>query len=481
MEFPSQFGKYLLLEKIARGGMAEIFLAKQKGEQGFEKELVIKKILPEWANNPSFLTMLIDEAKLAALLTHPNIVQVHDLGREGNDYFIAMEYIPGVDLRRLWEKVGSSGGKIPLPVILFIMTHVLDGLQYAHSKKDPHGKNLQIIHRDVSPQNILVSYDGTVKLTDFGIAKAALRTTETVSGVHKGKFAYMSPEQANLQEIGQSSDLFSAGIVLYEVLTGRRLFGGGSDIETLDRIRKIKVHFTPEDEKHIPPRLREIVRKALARSPEDRFPQAAAFREEISRFAVQNGFTLQREGLVDFLESVFGVEGTPQPASLEAEVKTSSLLSQKPSSRKAVAVVLTLAALGLLLFFGIRSRMLHPAVSSNTAPVKPALPAAMPASPQLQRGEQGGPASPTSQGGPVLKTEGFLTVLAIPWGYVSIDRGPNQTSPLQKRRLAAGSHHVRIFYEPDNLTLETDLEIRPEGNHRCLANLQDDPPSLHCR
>jgi eukaryotic-like serine/threonine-protein kinase len=190
------YGRYQLVKKLATGGMAQIYLARQQGPEGFEKMLVVKRILPHLAENDDFITMFLDEARIAARLNHPNIVQIFDLGAQDDSYFIAMEFIHGEDLRKIWKQAERLENPFPLPLICRVIIDACAGLDYAHKKLDAAGKPLNIVHRDISPQNILVSFEGGVKVVDFGIAKAADQATVTKSGVLKGKYSYMSPEQS---------------------------------------------------------------------------------------------------------------------------------------------------------------------------------------------------------------------------------------------------------------------------------------------
>ena len=220
-----KFGQYILLDKVGSGGMAELFKAKKVGIEGFERVLAIKRILPHLSSDEEFIDMFIAEAKLVALLSHKNITQVYDFGKIGQNYFIAMEYIRGKDLRGLLKRCNEKNIKFPITLAVFIAKEVASGLSYAHRQKDSMEKSLNIIHRDVSPQNILISYDGDVKVVDFGIAKAGSQS-RTTTGVLKGKLSYMSPEQAWGKTIDHRSDIFAIGIVLYEMLTGERLLRG---------------------------------------------------------------------------------------------------------------------------------------------------------------------------------------------------------------------------------------------------------------
>jgi serine/threonine protein kinase len=231
------FGQYQLLEKIAQGGMAEIFRGKAKDLHGIEKPVVIKRILPQIAASPEFVEMLIDEAKIAVMLSHGNIAQIYDLGKAGDDYFIVMEYVEGQNLSKIHKKNLRLGKLIPLPIVCTIIAEVAKGLNYMHRKTDEEDRSLNIIHRDISPQNIVISYSGTVKIIDFGIAKAAVKVGQTESGILKGKFAYMSPEQALGKPLDHRTDIFSAAVLFYEMLTGDKFFNGETQFEVLNQIR----------------------------------------------------------------------------------------------------------------------------------------------------------------------------------------------------------------------------------------------------
>ncbi|MBI4366862.1 MAG: serine/threonine protein kinase [Deltaproteobacteria bacterium] len=301
---PKQFGRFYLLEKLAVGGMAEIYKAKTFGAEGFEKLLAIKRILPHCSADKEFITMLIDEAKLSVLLSHANIVQVYDLGKVGDDYFISMEFINGVNLRDLLYRSRELRAKMPPETAVFVMSEICKGLDYAHRKADSHGHPLGIVHRDVSPQNVLLSYEGEVKLVDFGIAKAAMNISHTMAGILKGKIAYMSPEQALGKNVDYRTDIFSAGIILSECLTGEKLFTGESQFEVLKKIRttKIDVGKLPTE---IPRPLQQVLVKALAYFPKDRFQSCGEMQIELTKFlyATYHDFTPQK--LAEYLRETF--------------------------------------------------------------------------------------------------------------------------------------------------------------------------------
>jgi serine/threonine protein kinase len=217
---PIPFGKYYLLERINVGGMAEVFKAKAFGVEGFERLLAVKRILPNIAEDEEFITMFIDEAKIAVQLQHANVAQIFDLGKVDDSYFIALEYVNGKDLRAIFDRGRQRGEVMSVPQACFVVMQVCEGLDYAHNKRDAQGHELHLVHRDISPQNVLIGFEGEIKLIDFGIAKAAGKASKTQAGILKGKFGYMSPEQVRGLPIDRRSDIFSVGIVLYELLTG---------------------------------------------------------------------------------------------------------------------------------------------------------------------------------------------------------------------------------------------------------------------
>ncbi len=267
---PARFGKYLLLDKIASGGMAELYRAKMRGDEGFEKLIAIKKVLPHLVNEKRLIEAFIDEARLAAFLQHENIIRTYDFGRMGEDFFIAMEYLFGKNLRLITDKAREAGRPLPLSEILFIMAAAADGLDYSHKLKDFSGTPLRLIHRDVSPPNLFVTYDGQVKVVDFGVAKAASRNTQTQLGVIKGKLAYMSPEQAEGGEIDHRTDVFALGAVLYELLTGQRMFAGDT-MQVLALVREGRYRPPEEVAPDLPPVLCDIVKKACVKELSRRY------------------------------------------------------------------------------------------------------------------------------------------------------------------------------------------------------------------
>ncbi|WP_224372980.1 serine/threonine protein kinase [Hyalangium versicolor] len=305
MKRPTTFGKYLLLERINVGGMAEVFIAKAFGVEGFERFLAIKKILPTMAEDQEFITMFIDEARISVQLNHANIVHIHDLGKYDETFYIAMEYVAGRDLRTILERYRRRKEIMPTAQAVFIASKMCEGLDYAHRKKDARGQDLSIIHRDVSPQNILVSYEGDVKIIDFGIAKAANRAQKTQAGILKGKFGYMSPEQVRGMPIDRRSDIFAVGVILYEMLTGEKLFVGESDFSTLEAVRNAEVPLPRQFNPNIPAGLEKVVLKALAREPEERYQWASDLQEDLMRFLLAGDAIYSGKHLSSYMKEAF--------------------------------------------------------------------------------------------------------------------------------------------------------------------------------
>ena len=291
--------------------MADVLLARTDGIAGFERHVVIKRIHAELLEEPRYVKMFLDEARLAASLHHHNIVQVNDIGEENGEYFFAMEYVHGEDARTLLVEASQRGEQIPLEHVVTIITAAAAGLHHAHEQRNLDGSPLHIVHRDVSPANILVGYDGAVKVADFGIALAAHRAEQTQSGVLKGKVAYMSPEQCNCDPVDRRSDVFALGIVLYELATVRPCFAGDNDFMTMSAIVGGKIDKPSEFRKDLPPQLEAIIMKALAKTADARYQSANELRIALEQFAADAGLRTSTTALADYMKKQFGVKALP--------------------------------------------------------------------------------------------------------------------------------------------------------------------------
>lgn len=305
-KLPMDFGNYILQELIARGGMAEIYRAKMRtGIDGFEKPVAIKKILPNLAENDEFITMLIDEARISVTMNHANIAQVYDLGRVGESYYIAMEYIPGMDLSSMIKKLGKEGYLMPLDHAIFVTKELCAGLYYAHSKKDENGNNLGVVHRDISPHNVLVSFQGNVKVIDFGVAKASVKLGQTRMGVIKGKLLYMAPEQAMAKHLDCRADIFSAGLCLYRMLTGHLPFEADNEFQIYNNVLTAAITPPRELNPEIPEELNQVVMKSLERDVNQRYADAWLMHQDLEQVLhrVSPGYTMNR--LSGFMNEYF--------------------------------------------------------------------------------------------------------------------------------------------------------------------------------
>jgi serine/threonine-protein kinase len=302
---PDRIGPYQVLERISAGGMAEVYRAKQTGADNFERPVAIKRILPHIARDPNFIAMFQAEAKLAVQLQHGNICQIYQLGRHEDSFYIALEYVDGRDVGAILDLHQKQNRPIPLPQACYIIRRVCEGLDYAHNKKSNQGEPLNIIHRDISPPNLLISYEGEVKLIDFGLAKAVGSSVQTQAGIIKGKLAYMSPEQVRGGPLDLRSDVFAVGIVFFELLTARRLFRRDSDLETFDAVRQCRIPRPSEINPGIPAALEQILLTSLARDLDQRYQSAGAMNEAIQEFALSSRNTFRGDQLGEWMRRLF--------------------------------------------------------------------------------------------------------------------------------------------------------------------------------
>jgi serine/threonine protein kinase len=323
------FGKYVLVGDIAVGGMAEVFLGVQQGLAGFLKVVVIKRVLPHFTANEQFVRMFIDEARIAARLDHPNIVRTYEFGAAEGQYYTVMEYLPGEDLRSILRRLSHGKQRMPLHLAVGIVMQLCAGLHCAHQLTDTNGRPLNLVHRDVNPANIIITYGGEVKIIDFGVAKT--NTTATVTGTIKGKIAYMPPEQILARGVDQRSDVFSAGVVLWELLTGRRLFGRASDAATLYAIMNDPVPTPSRYRPDVPRELDAIVMQALSRTPADRFDTADDMAAALEHFMTSQP-KFDTRVLGGMVEGLFGAS--------RADAKKA--ISQTRSLRNNISIVMKL-------------------------------------------------------------------------------------------------------------------------------------------
>jgi serine/threonine-protein kinase len=341
---PSEVGSaansYEILAKLAMGGMAEIFLAKGANNAGVERYVVLKRVLRHRADDAHFVRMFLDEARLASQLQHPNIAQVYDIGKLGDSYFFTMEYVHGETVRTLLQRTHGLRRQIPLSAVLAIIAGSAAGLHHAHERKGYDGKPLGIVHRDVSPSNLMVSYEGTVKVVDFGVAKAEHRSAETQAGTVKGKISYMSPEQCKGGDVDRRSDLFSLGILMWEMLTTERLFRRVSDFEAMQAIVSDQVQPPSTLRPDLPPEVDAIVMKLLAKAPADRYQTADELNEAVEAVAVRTGSAISAASLGRYMRELFGQRPEPwiELQSVDAHPEQFTVTSEPISSASELSV-----------------------------------------------------------------------------------------------------------------------------------------------
>ncbi|MFH0800256.1 MAG: serine/threonine-protein kinase [Pseudomonadota bacterium] len=364
MRLPYRFGRYTLVEKIANGGTAEVYRALLTADEGFSKTVAVKRLLPSWGGDGEIERMLIDEARALTHLQHQSIAQVFELGRSEGIPFLAMEFVDGIDCARLLLDLMRDGSPLPTAHALYIIGQVLTALEFAHRTADADGRPLCIVHRDISPSNILLSWNGEVKVTDFGIAKGLHRTRETAVGTLKGKYAYMAPEQARGEAVDARADLFACGIVLYELLSARRLFDASSDLEVLE---KVKCASIPEEVlRGFSPELRTVLILSLAPEADRRYQSAQEMLSDVQRFAISRGEIGSSLDLAAYLRERFPIEGRAPRAEAHAlkeepGTKVMGCIAEKVRWRGAARI---LRAAGTAIFLSA-SVLLQPAPLSS--------------------------------------------------------------------------------------------------------------------
>ncbi|MCC6898513.1 MAG: serine/threonine protein kinase [Polyangiaceae bacterium] len=338
--------RYELVAEIASGGMATVFLARLSGVGGFQRMVAIKRLHPHLAGDQEFVDMFLDEARLAAGIHHPNVVSILEVGASPRGYYLVMEYIEGDTLARLLARAATASQRVPEPIVIRVVLDMLAGLHAAHELKDEAGQPTSLVHRDVSPQNLLVGVDGVCRITDFGVARAATRLAGTRVGQLKGKIAYMAPEQALGQtDIDRRADVFAAGIVLWEVLAGRRLFKSENEAATLSRVLTDPIPVLHEAAPHVEPALSEVVMKALDRDRDKRYATAAEFADALERAATAAGQLAPPKELAQYVKSVLGEEIEQQRDAVRAWLARSEPSQAAPFIRSAVASSVSSAAM----------------------------------------------------------------------------------------------------------------------------------------
>ena len=315
--------RYHLLEKLESGGMAEVFLGEATSVQGFKKRVAIKRVLPHLASHTNFIGMFLDEARLGARLTHANIVSVFDIGKSDNSFFIVMEFVDGTNLKKIMETLRLKGQHFPLKDVIYIAMEACRGLSYAHELVDDDGHPVDLVHRDVSPPNILISKRGEVKVTDFGLAKARTQLERTDPGVVKGKFSYLSPEVATGQEVDERADIFALAVCLWEMLAGRRLFLGDTDYETVQAVSNADVPSLVGVHPEVDPQFESLILKALARDPADRVPTAREFGDTLASYLFHHQMKVTSYDIANLVKAALERQKSvpPQPMMIDGMIQ----------------------------------------------------------------------------------------------------------------------------------------------------------------
>ncbi|MGE0871689.1 MAG: serine/threonine-protein kinase [Kofleriaceae bacterium] len=395
---PAQLGRYELVRRLAVGGMAELFLAKATGINGFERLVVVKRILPHLAADSEFIRMFLQEARIAATLHHANVVQVHDIGKVDGTYFFTMEYVRGINVQRMIDRALVDNRPIPLEISISVILGAAAGLHYAHEQRQPDGKPLGLVHRDVSPSNLLVGEDGITKLVDFGIAKATLERQATRPGSVKGKLAYMSPEQCRGEAVDRRSDVFALGILLYELTTGSYLFSGANDFDVMRQVARGRIPAPSSRVSDYPGELQRIVMRALEQDRERRYATAEAMQRELEAFAFGARLPISSLVVADYvkgsevaatIEDVFrpdesliiertlasAAPGREQSEIDEWSVRTATAPAPPPVARRRSRWRVALAAGGALVAAGGAALFVASAPEDAAIPHAPAEPA----------------------------------------------------------------------------------------------------------
>jgi len=346
--------RYRVIERLESGGMAEVFRAESEGLQGFRKQVAIKRVLPHLSSKKKFISMFLDEARLSAQLSHSNCVQVFDIGVGDASFFIVMEFVDGANLKAIAEHLKKVGRDFPVEAAIYIALELCKGLAYAHELTDGNGAALHIVHRDMSPPNVLITKHGEIKIVDFGLAKANSQLEKSEPGIIKGKFSYLSPEAAMGQDVDARTDIFAAGIILWELLSGQRLFLGETDFQTVKKVQAAQVPNILQINKKVPQELERIIARALARDPSQRYPTARALGMELSKFMFRFGSAVSTFDIEQLVHSAMKERQRfrPQQQSIidklieEALLEFTSLTDEKAPMSAAKPMTPTLGYIG---------------------------------------------------------------------------------------------------------------------------------------
>jgi len=504
-EFPRAFGRYTLDGLLALGGMAEVYRAHLAGPAGFEQDVVIKRILPEYHREPDFVSMFLDEARLVAQLAHPHIVQLRDFGEADGSYFMVMELVCGSSLRAVIKASLAMGRDIPAGVVAFVGAGVASGLDYAHGLADKQGQPLHIVHRDICPSNILLTYQGMPKILDFGIAKAAVQSHLTRTGVVRGKLAFMAPEQVMLRPLDGRTDIYSLGVVLYDLLTGQPPFQAPSELETMNRITRGDFAPLRPLRPDIPDLLAQIVAKAMAVNPEDRYSRARDMAMDLDRVCQQDGHVTDSYAVAAFLDALEKAHGRPLTA---LDAPSSAVLSpnsptretetlcaapetgaQSPASRW--TLILLAALVVLVALFSVQSFLLRPtqtpsvgSATLHTSSEKNASPGPAPSTQNISAQEAApaehahAPVPRTIAHGRVAATPGSMVLLVNPWADVWIDGRRYGTTPLPPVTLSAGRHEILAVHPDTGRRAERSVTIGAGQSVTIKIDLSRDDQSL---
>lgn len=485
MANPILSGKYALVRKIASGGMAEVFLAKQLGLKGFEKLVVVKRILPHLAEKPAYVKMFLQEAQRAADLDHSNIVHTFEIDADSGIYYMVMEFLYGQDLRTIYRRLNKQKAKIPLIFAVGIINEACLALQYVHTKSDVTGKKLGIVHRDVSPHNLILTYEGETKLVDFGIAKSLDSDSDTQSGVLKGKYAYMSPEQISGDPVTAASDQFSLGIILHELISGKRLFKCSTQVQTLKAVSACNVIPPASLEPGCPQALSAVVERMLSKSPSDRFESCQHVRMELEKILKHKSQVFSPIELRSYIRNLFsdlldrdrseqvnrkdflGVNTVYWSLAEDKDESIEETICEKKKPQKVLYKVKAafLTTLLLVLCFVAYPYFFPLAQKSN--PVlrhQPGAPIVRESSNVIEMVERLKDEAPfihdPQQENIAPLSPGRLKVVVSPWADVYINKKHIGTTPFEPRQLEPGRYTVHLKNDRLNKVVEKNIHIQ---------------------